>query len=123
MSNDSIMNSIKNSLQSDHWSKDYVFLLSEEGNAKLDDVLNVSMLLEDLLYSKGDQKSETAVPADQMSSLFRVMKNELSAIKAEMPAPGGIFSQGEVLLGVKAVRHFGIGQIEEMISNSSSHEH
>lgn len=56
------------------WNRDYSWLFSEENYWRLDDIINISRLLEDLLDSKAEMKCETSVSAGQMSSLFRVMR-------------------------------------------------
>lgn len=105
------------------WNRDYSWLFSEENYWRLDDIINISRLLEDLLDSKAEMKCETSVSAGQMSSLFRVMLKELNAIKSELPKKDGIFSQGEVDLGLSAVRLFGVHKVKEMIDKAAEGEH
>lgn len=105
------------------WNRDYSWLFSEENYWRLDDIINISILLEDLLDSKAEMKCETSVSAGQMSSLFRVMLKELNAIKSELPKKDGIFSQGEVDLGLSAVRLFGVHKVKEMIDKAAEGEH
>lgn len=101
------------------WNRDYSWLFSEENYWRLDDIINISRLLEDLLDSKAEMKCETSVSAGQMSSLFRVMLKELNAIKSELPRKDRIFSQGEVDLGLSAVRLFGVHRVTEMINEAT----
>lgn len=105
------------------WNRDYSWLFSEENYWRLDDIINISRLLEDLLDSKAEMKCETSVSAGQMSSLFRVMLKELNAIKSELPKKDGIFSQGEVDLGLSAVRLFGVHKVKEMIDKAAEGGH
>lgn len=111
------------SQDSNLWNRDYSWLFSEENYWRLDDIINISRLLEDLLDSKAEMKCETSVSAGQMSSLFRVMLKELNAIKSELPKKDGIFSQGEVDLGLNAVRVFGVHKVKEMIDKAAEGEH
>lgn len=105
------------------WAKNYAWLFSEESNNRLDDVINISRLLEDLLYYKAEMKCETNVPAEQMSSLFRVMLKELDAIKSDLSGSRGIYSQGEVDLGLRAVRLFGVPRVTEMLNEAAESDH
>lgn len=123
MSQNQITENNINSQDTNLWSRDYAWLLSEESYWRLDDVINISRLLEDLLDSKAEMKHETSVSASQMSSLFKVMLKELDAIKSELPRRDGIFSQGEVDLGLRAVRLFGVHQVKEMIDKAAEGEH
>ncbi|WP_441545617.1 hypothetical protein [Citrobacter freundii] len=111
------------SQDSNLWNRDYSWLFSEENYWRLDDIINISRLLEDLLDSKAEMKCETSVSAGQMSSLFRVMLKELNAIKSELHKKDGIFSQGEVDLGLNAVRVFGVHKVKEMIDKAAEGEH
>ena len=123
MSQNQITENNINSQDTNLWSRDYAWLLSEESYWRLDDVINISRLLEDLLDSKAEMKHETRVSASQMGSLFKVMLKELDAIKSELTRRDGIFSQGEVDLGLRAVRLFGVHQVKEMIDKAAEGEH
>lgn len=105
------------------WNRDYSWLFSEESYYRLDDIINISRLLEDLLDSKAEMKRETNVPANQMGSLFKVMIKELDAIKSDLSGGKGIYSRGEVDLGLSAVRLFGVHRVTEMINDATQGDH
>ncbi|EBV1305007.1 hypothetical protein DNX90_02645 [Salmonella enterica subsp. enterica serovar Typhimurium] len=99
------------------WSKSYASLLSEESKLNLDGLINVFYLLEDFMEAKEECSGEKNIPALQMKCLFKILTPHLVMINNDLFEPGGVFSQCEIVAGLKLARDRGINGVQEIIDN------
>lgn len=99
------------------WSKSYASLLSEESKLDLEGLINVFYLFEELMTAKGEYSGEKTIPALQLKSFFEILTHRLVMINDDLFEPGGIFSQCDIVAGLKLARDRGVNGVQEIIDN------
>ncbi|EAB8111219.1 hypothetical protein DU159_11540 [Salmonella enterica subsp. enterica] len=99
------------------WRKNYANLLSEESKLDLEMLINVFYLLEDFIEAKEEYSGEKTIPALQIKCLFKILTHRLVMINDDLFEPGGIFSQCEIVAGLKLARDRGVNGVQEIIDN------
>ncbi|HDP0195596.1 TPA: hypothetical protein P5S16_003015 [Salmonella enterica subsp. enterica serovar Concord] len=99
------------------WSRSYASLLSEESKLDLERLINVFYLLENFMEAKEECSGERTIPALQLKSLFEILAHRLVMINNDLFEPGGIFSQCDIVAGLKLARDRGVNGVQEIIDN------
>lgn len=102
-------------------NRDYCWLFSEDSNARLEKVIDITGLLETLLDAKGERKVDDMIPAKQMCSLFSILYSELQSVRNDLYEPGGIFSQNDIQRGLELVRGSRTKNIEDNENTDGDH--
>lgn len=114
----SVNNSNKNEkVNSYSWNYSYSALLSEEGKRDLEGLIDVFYLLEELMIAKHEYSGEKNIKASWMKSLFEILTHRLVMINNGLFEPGGIFSQCDIVAGLKLARDKGVNGIQEIIDS------
>lgn len=99
------------------WSKSYASILSEKSKLDLEGLINVFYLLEDFMEAKEECSGENTIPALQIKCLFKILTHHLVMINDGRFEPGGIFSQCDIVAGLKLARDRGVNGVQEIINN------
>ncbi|ECH6754366.1 hypothetical protein FP263_17520 [Salmonella enterica subsp. enterica] len=99
------------------WVRNYASLLSENGKPDLEGLINVFYLLEELIEAKEECEGEKTIPALWLKSLFKILTHRLVMINDDLFEPGGIFSQCDIVAGLKLARDRGVNGVQEIIDN------
>ncbi|ECC9538247.1 hypothetical protein GR27_003111 [Salmonella enterica subsp. enterica] len=99
------------------WNRSYVSLLSEKGKSDLEGLINVFYLLEEFMEAKEEYDGEKTIPALRLKSLFEILTHRLVMINDGLFEPGGIFSQCDIVAGLKLARDRGVNGVQEIIDN------
>ncbi|EOC0700614.1 hypothetical protein ACIU3Q_003707 [Salmonella enterica subsp. enterica serovar Kokomlemle] len=99
------------------WNRIYAGVISEKSQSDLEDLINVFYMLSYFMETEKECRRETNIPAAQLKSLFEILTSHLLSINNSLFTPGGIFSQCEILAGLKLVRGAGKNRVQEIITS------
>ncbi|EDI0465141.1 hypothetical protein CC761_12135 [Salmonella enterica subsp. enterica serovar Newport] len=99
------------------WGRNYASLLSENGKSDLEGLINVFYLLEDFMEAKEECSGEKTLPALQIKCLFKILTHHLVMINDGLFEHGGIFSQCDIVAGLKLARDRGVNEVQKIIDN------
>ncbi|EJQ0858781.1 hypothetical protein NZQ12_000962 [Salmonella enterica] len=114
----SVNNSNKNEkVNSYSWDRSYCAIFSEENKSNLEMLINIFYFLDESMTAIQEYSGEKTIPASWMKSLFEILTHRLIMINDDLFEPGGIFSQCDIVAGLKLARDKGVNGIQEIIDS------
>ncbi|EHG4768835.1 hypothetical protein J3916_001828 [Salmonella enterica] len=99
------------------WDRSYCALFSEKNKSDLEKLINVFHFLDESIGAMKEYSGEKTIPASWLESLIEILSNHLIMINNDIFEPGGIFSQCEIVAGLKMARDKGMNGVQEILDN------
>ncbi|EHI7917526.1 hypothetical protein J9M50_004087 [Salmonella enterica] len=114
----SVNNSNKNEkVNSYSWDRSYCALFSEKNKSDLENLINVFHFLGESMIAIQEYSGNKNIPALWLEGLIEILTNHLIMINNDIFKPGGIFSQCEIVAGLKMARDKGKNGVQEILDS------